>query len=162
MFEWIKVMNPSMNFFYKVSVQFVQWFWGEMLTDDGHQVKFGPTKMSWKTPTVVPLIRPLPPKVIFLARPDFRCTEIVKYYYIVSLKRGHPSYQAIFSMQIGWPYNWGTNVVASLPTIKSETKTQKATSRASFQNLCLKVVYFLLLFLISSKYNISNEKWWEM
>ena len=139
-------MNPSMNFFYKVSVQFVQWFWGEMLTDDGHQVKFGPTKMSWKTPTVVPLIRPLPPKVIFLARPDFRFTEIVKYYYIVSLKRGHPSYQAIFSMQIGWPYNWGTNVVASLPTLKVRLKLRRPLQEPHFRIYAWKLCIFCCFF----------------
>jgi hypothetical protein len=29
-----------------------------------------------------------------LIRPDIRHTEILKYYYFVPLKRGHPSYQA--------------------------------------------------------------------
>jgi hypothetical protein len=31
-------------------------------------------------------------------RPDFRCTEIVKYYLVVPLKRDHPSYEARFQM----------------------------------------------------------------
>jgi hypothetical protein len=43
---------------------------------------------------VTPLIRPLPPKADPLIRPDFTCTEIVKYYIIVPLKRDHPSYKA--------------------------------------------------------------------
>ena len=39
-------------------------------------------------------MRPFPPKATSLIRTDFRCTEIVKYYYIVPLKRDHPSYKA--------------------------------------------------------------------
>ena len=41
--------------------------------------------------TIVPhLIKAIP-----LIRPDFRCTEIVKYYLIVTFKRDQPSYKAI-------------------------------------------------------------------
>jgi hypothetical protein len=32
-------------------------------------------------------------------RPDLRYSEIVKYYYIVTLKRGHSSYKTTFSLQ---------------------------------------------------------------
>jgi hypothetical protein len=41
---------------------------------------------------------PLPPKATPLIRPDFRYIEIVKYYEIVPLKRGYPSYKAIFTL----------------------------------------------------------------
>jgi hypothetical protein len=40
----------------------------------------------FKQDTVIPSY-----KTISLIRPDFRCTEIVKYYQIVTLKRGHPT-----------------------------------------------------------------------
>ena len=38
----------------------------------------------------------MPPKAIALIRPDFTCTEIVKYYYLVPHMRGHPDYNAFF------------------------------------------------------------------
>ena len=50
--------------------------------------------------------RPLPLKATLtkgypLIRPDFRCTEIVKYYKIIPLLRGHISYKVTFSLQKG-------------------------------------------------------------
>ena len=47
-----------------------------------------------------------------LIGPDFisRCTEIVKYYKIVSLKKGHTSYKVYFIIVEGWPYEGGTTV----------------------------------------------------
>jgi hypothetical protein len=36
----------------------------------------------------LPLIRPLPPKATLFIMPDFRSTEMVKYFLIVPLKRG--------------------------------------------------------------------------
>ena len=40
----------------------------------------------------------------------FRCTKIAKYYSIVSLKRGNPSYKATFSLQKEWSYKRKTTV----------------------------------------------------
>jgi hypothetical protein len=40
-------------------------------------------------------------KTISPIRPDFRCTEMVKYYFIFPLKRDHSSYKATFSMHGG-------------------------------------------------------------
>ena len=42
-----------------------------------------------------------------LMRPDFRCTEIVKYYLVVPLKRDHPSYH----LQKWWPNKRGVTIV---------------------------------------------------
>jgi len=50
--------------------------------------------------TVVPLIRPLLPNAIPFIKPDFRCTEIVKY--INKL-----SHRIAFSQQKVWPYKRG-------------------------------------------------------
>ena len=36
-----------------------------------------------------------------LIRPDFRCTDTVKYYYIISLKRDHPFLQSNFFIAEG-------------------------------------------------------------
>ena len=44
---------------------------------------------------VTSLIRPLPSKATPLFRPDCNCSVIVKYYYIIPLKRGHLSYKVI-------------------------------------------------------------------
>jgi hypothetical protein len=40
----------------------------------------------------------------------FRCTKIAKYYSIVPLKRGNPSYKATFSLQKEWSYKRKTTV----------------------------------------------------
>ena len=50
-----------------------------------------------------PLISPLPPKATPLISPDLRCTEVIKYYLIVPLKKDHPSCKATFSLQKVWP-----------------------------------------------------------
>jgi hypothetical protein len=53
----------------------------------------------------------MPPKAIALIRPDFTCTEIVKYYYLVPHMRGHPDYNAFFFiLQKGWFYKNRTTV----------------------------------------------------
>jgi len=43
-------------------------------------------------------------KAIHVIMPDFRWTEIVKYFLIVPLKRGHPSYKTMLSLQKCWSY----------------------------------------------------------
>ena len=45
--------------------------------------------------------------------------QLIKYYYIVLLKRGHPSYNATFSLQKGKPYKRGSTVL--LNTVNSLT-----------------------------------------
>ena len=60
----------------------------------GHYLGHYNTKLQ---STVVPrLTKPLPPKATPFIRPDFRCTEIVKYYLIVTFKRDQLSYKTIF------------------------------------------------------------------
>ena len=49
---------------------------------------------------VPPVIWPLPSKATPLIRPDFRCTEIVKYYWLIPLKRGHPYFTTTISLQM--------------------------------------------------------------
>ena len=43
-------------------------------------------------------------------RPDFRYTEIVKYYQILPLKRGYLSYKTTCSLLMELPYKRGTTV----------------------------------------------------
>ena len=58
------------------------------------------TLLIWPfTSKATSLIRSLPLKATPLIRPDFRCTELVKYYSIVPLKRVHPSFKDTFSLQ---------------------------------------------------------------
>ena len=57
------------------------------------------TLLIWPfTSKATSLIRSLPLKATPLIRPDFRCTELVKYYSIVPLKRVHPFFKDTFSL----------------------------------------------------------------
>ena len=47
------------------------------------------------------VIRPLPPKATLLIRPDFRCTEMVKYYLIAPPMKGHPHIRPFFHHRRG-------------------------------------------------------------
>jgi hypothetical protein len=67
---------------------------------------------------VVSIIRPLPPKAAPLIRSDFRCTEMVKYYQIVSLKRGHLSQKAIIHYRTGCIEGEGATMIKAIILIK--------------------------------------------
>jgi hypothetical protein len=59
---------------------------------------------------------PLPPKATPLIRTDFRCTVIVKYYCIVPLKRGYPSYKTTLSLQKNWSHKRRTTLITNKQT----------------------------------------------
>jgi hypothetical protein len=49
----------------------------------------------------------LQPRTTLLIRPELRCTETVKYYYIAPIRRSNPSYKTTFSLQKGWHIRGG-------------------------------------------------------
>ena len=59
-----------------------------------------------------------------LMRPDFRCTERVKYLLIEPLKKGHYSCKPTFSLQKGWPYKRGTTEYTKTVNISQDVDKQ--------------------------------------
>jgi hypothetical protein len=69
------------------------------------------------------IIWPFTPKSTLVIRPDSRCTEIVKYYSTVLLKKGNHFYKTTFSLQKGGfikggpLYNNNQNVLVGLHVV---------------------------------------------
>ena len=67
-------------------------------------------KPEWDRNTVAPFLSGNSHERSTHLRLYFSCTVIVKYYWIVPLKRDHPSNKACFPLLKGWPYKRGTTL----------------------------------------------------